>query len=109
MVVAYLEKIKNKFIEQRIDIETKLADSLIKQRENIEFIKLLEQNSDLNFEGFTPRTVNTFEKRKMEELKIEQNNIENYIQKLKDDLEKIEKEIDEVSLVIKFAKEKLIK
>ncbi|MBQ6844053.1 MAG: hypothetical protein IJO60_05385 [Agathobacter sp.] len=107
MVVAYLEKIKDGFIEEKVDIQSKLTDALIIKKENIEFIKLLEQNNDSNFEVFTPRTVNSFHKKKIEELKEEQKNIENFINELKVKLENIDKEIEEVSLVISIAKEKL--
>jgi len=107
MVVAYLEKIKDGFIEEKVDIQSKLTDALIIKKENIEFIKLLEQNNDTNFEVFTPRTVNSFHKKKIEELKEEQKNIEEFINELKVKLENIDKEIEEVSLVISIAKEKL--
>lgn len=107
MVVAYLEKIKDGFIEEKVDIQSKLTDALIIKKENIEFIKLLEQNNDTNFEVFTPRTVNSFHKKKIEELKEEQKNIEEFINELKEKLENIDKDIEEVSSVISVAKEKL--
>lgn len=107
MVVAYLEKIKDGFIEEKVDIQSKLTDALIIKKENIEFIKLLEQNNDTNFEVFTPRTVNSFHKKKIEELKEEQKNIEEFINELKEKLENIDKNIEEVSSVISVAKEKL--
>ena len=107
MVVIYLEKIRDKYLEERIDISVKLNEALVLQKENVEFIKLLEQNNDSNFEAFTPRTINSFNKTKIVELKEEQKVLENNISNLKSDLEMVEKEIEEVSLVIKEAKEKL--
>ena len=107
MVVIYLKKIRDKYLEERIDISVKLNEALVLQKENVEFIKLLEQNNDSNFEAFTPRTINSFNKTKIVELKEEQKVLENNISNLKSDLEMVEKEIEEVSLVIKEAKEKL--
>ena len=107
MVVTYLEKIRDKYIEERIDISAKLNEALVLQKENVEFIKLLEQNNDSNFEAFTPRTINSFNKTKIVELKEEQRVLQNNISSLKSDLEIVEREIEEVSLVIKEAKDKL--
>lgn len=106
MVVAYLEKIRDKFIEERIEINAKLTEFQITHKENVEFIKLLELNNDDNFEAFTPRTVNSFNKKKIGELKEEQKLLEVRIDDLKLDLENIEKEIVEVTAIIKVAKEK---
>lgn len=108
MVVTYLEKIRDKFIEEKIEINEKLNQSLITHKENTEFIKLLELNNDDNFEAFTPRTINSFNKRKIGELKDEQKVLENTIDEIKQRLQNIEKEIEEVNQVIKVAKEKLI-
>lgn len=105
MVVTYLEKIRDKFLEEKIDMDAKLTESLIIHKENVTFIKLLEQNNDEHFEAFTPRTVNSFHKKKIEELKEEQIMIETQIDELKLGLENIEKEIEEVTNVIKAAKE----
>ncbi len=108
MVVTYLEKIRDKFIEEKIEINEKLNQSLITHKENTEFIKLLELNNDDNFEAFTPRTINSFNKRKIGELKDEQKVLENTIDEIKQRLQNVEKEIEEVNQVIKVAKEKLI-
>lgn len=108
MVVTYLEKIRDKFIEEKIEINEKLNQSLITHKENTEFIKLLELNNDDNFEAFTPRTINSFNKRKIGELKDEQKVLENTIDEIKQRLQNVEKEIEEVNQIIKVAKEKLI-
>lgn len=108
MVITYLEKIRDKFIEEKIEINEKLNQSLITHKENTEFIKLLELNNDDNFEAFTPRTINSFNKRKIGELKDEQKVLENTIDEIKQRLQNVEKEIEEVNQVIKVAKEKLI-
>jgi hypothetical protein len=106
MVVTYLEKIRDGFLDEKVYIERKLTEALIVQKENIEFIKLLEQNNDSNFEAFTPRTVNSLHKKKIEELKIEQDSNSAYIEKLNIELQNVNEKLDEVNAVISVAKNK---
>lgn len=105
MVVNYLEKIREKYQSESIELNLSLNKALSEQRENIEIIKLLESNDDPNFESFTPRPVNSFNKRKIVELKEEQKTLEQRICDLKQKIEDVEKEIQEVTEVIKVAKE----
>lgn len=105
MVVNYLEKIREKFQNELIDLNLLLNKALAEYRENIEIIKLLEMNNDPNFESFTPRPVNSFNKTKIMELKEEQKVLETRISDLKDKVASIESELDEVNEVIKVAKE----
>ena len=108
MVVTYLEKIKNQFTEEKIAIKERLTELLTTQKENEEFIRILKQNENLEFDAFTPRTVNNFNKKRMGEIKEKQESIIIEINSLKIELEKIEKEIEEVSIVIQAAKEKRV-
>ena len=105
MVVNYLEKIREKFQNELIDLNLLLNKALAEYRENIEIIKLLEMNNDPNFESFTPRPVNSFNKTKILELKEEKKILECKITELKGKVEAVEKEISEVTEVIKVAKE----
>ena len=108
MIVAYLEKIKGEFIEEKTDIESKLSESIVMKKEHIEFIKLLEKNDDSNMEAFTPRSViNSFHKRKIEELKAEQREIELKISEIEMNLKNINDKIDEINLVIEDTKKRL--
>ena len=105
MVVNYLEKIREKYQNELIEQKLLLNKALSEQRENVEIIKLLEENDDPNFEAFTPRAVNSFNKTKIAELKEEQKLLEQRIADLKNQVESIEAEIAEVTEVIKAAKE----
>lgn len=105
MVVNYLEKIREKFQREEIEVKLLLNKKLSGHRENIEIIKLLEKNDDPNFESFTPRPVNSFNKSKIIELKEEQKVLEQDITHLKEKLNLIENEIEEVTEVIRVAKE----
>ena len=105
MVVNYLEKIREKYQSELIELNLLLNKALSEQRENIEIIKLLEANDDPNFESFTPRPVNSFNKIKIAELKEEKKELEQKISDLKEKVESTEKEIAEVTEVIRVAKE----
>lgn len=75
MVIAYLEKLQSTYTEELLAIEKRMMELEIQLRENIEFIKLLEETNDPNFESFTPRKVNAKNKDKICELKEEQKSI----------------------------------
>ena len=105
MVINYLEKIREKYQNELIELNLSLRKTLSVQRENIEIIKLLELNEDPNFEAFTPRPVNSFNKKKLVELNEEQKIIEQRIEELKAKISNVEKEIEEVTEVIRVAKE----
>ena len=105
MVVNYLEKIREKFQSELIELNLLLNKALCEKRENEEIIKLLEVNDDPNFESFTPRPVNSFNKTKILELKEEQKILEQKIDELKVKVDSVENEIKEVTEVIKVAKE----
>ena len=105
MVVSYLEKIREKYQKEVIELNLLLNKALCEQRENVEIIKLLEENNDSSFESFTPRPVNSFNKNKISELHEEQKVLETRIIELNEQIALINEEIDEVNEVIKVAKE----
>ena len=105
MVVSYLEKIRDKFLNERIELNSQLSMLLNEQRENVEIIKMLEINDDPNFEAFTPRQVNSFNKTKVMELKERQKVLDKEIESCKQNINDINNEIEEITLVIKVARE----
>ena len=108
MVIKYLEKIRDSFLEDKVYIQKQLLDATTMHKENVAFIKLLEQNNDSSFEAFTPRTVNSFHKKKIEELKEKQKILEMNIIELENKQNDIDKEIEEVTEVIKVAKKMMV-
>lgn len=104
MVVNYLEKIREKFQNELMDLNVLLSKAISEQRENIEIIKLLEMNDDTTFESFTPRPVNSFNKKKIIELKDKQKVLEKEIEEIKQKVACLEKELSEVTEVIIEAK-----
>lgn len=105
MVINYLEKIREKYRNELIELNLLLRKKKSAQRENVEIIKMLELNEDPSFESFSPRPVNSFNKKKILELNEEQKEIEQEIEFLKEKIMGIEKEIEEVTEVIHVAKE----
>ena len=105
MVINYLEKIREKYQNELIELNLTLRKTLSVQRENIEIIKLLEMNDDPTFESFSPRTINSLNKKKIVELNEEQKIIEQKILDLKEKISDVEKKIEEVTEVIRVAKE----
>ncbi len=106
MVETYLEKLLQEYESKKREIDEAVSnqDNLLK--ENIEFIKLLEKNSDDNYELFTPREVNARDKAKILELKEEQKTISADYDALK--LEQAEwiQKIDELQSVLRVQKQK---
>ena len=105
MVVKYLEKIREKFQSELIELNMSLNKSQSTKRENTEIIKLLEVNDDPYFEAFSPRPVSSFNKTKITELREEQKLLEVEISELESKIKEKQTEIDEVNEVIKVAKE----
>lgn len=104
MVVQYLEKIRDKYQKEMLEMRVLLKDVNNKQKENMEFIKLLEAKDDTNYEAFTPRKVNSFNKTKIEELKEEQILLQNKIEKYQKNINSLEIELEEIESVMKEAR-----
>lgn len=105
MVVTYLERIREKLQEEQIRLNTELSIANMKLKETVEIIKFLEAGIDRNFEAFTPRQVDGFNLRKIDELNIEQNEIKDTINMLNTKLSMVNSELEKVTEVIKIAKE----
>ncbi len=102
MIVEYLEKSKDLFLEKLYEAKKQLISIEAEHRENAEFIKILEENNDPSFEAFTPRTVNAPHKEKIAELELRQNELDEMtaalkmqIRDLEDELQNVDKVIDE--------------
>ena len=108
MVVLYLEKIRTQYQEKRIDVNGRLTAAQNEYKENTEIIKLLEVNNDPNFESFTPRQVNGFNKTKIAELQERQKALTTIMSDIREEIEAIDSEIYEINSVIKVAREKKV-
>ncbi len=105
MVIEYLEKTKEEFLTQKTSLISELNDYENRYKENIKMIQLLEEKTDSSYESFTPREVNSYNKEKIKELSLEQKKLDVVIQDTRKDISDIDAKIDEISSVIKVAKE----
>ena len=104
MVCSYLEKLQEEYLERKISIDKSMANLQVQLRENIEFIKLLEENTDASYESFSPREMTSKNKQQIQELKNKQKVIINEIEQTKQEQSLIVQEIDELNSVLKVAR-----
>ncbi len=104
MVCAYLEKLQEEYLEEKIQIDKTIANLEIQLKENIEFIKFLDESTDVCYESFSPRNVNAKNKAQIQELKEKQKDIIHQMDQEKSIQTEMIQKIDELSSVIKVAK-----
>lgn len=104
MLISYLEKLQSEYLQERLDSEKMLNDLQIQLRENVAFIKLLEETNDPNYESFTPREVNSKNKAKIRELQEQQKVIKKSIEQEEVHHSECVQKITELSGVINDAK-----
>lgn len=108
MITAYLEKLQNEFLKNKLDIEKEINNLQIQIKENVEFIKLLEETNDPNYESFTPREVNVKNKVKIRELKEEQKFLQESLENEQIRYAECVAKMDELINVLKVAKKTMI-
>ena len=104
MVCTYLEKLQEEYLEEKIQIDKSIANLEIQLKENIEFIKFLDESTDVCYESFSPRNVNDKNKTQIQELKEKQKDILHKMNEEKNKQAEIIQKMDELSSVIKVAK-----
>ena len=104
MVCTYLEKLQEENLEEKIQIDKSIANLEIQLKENIEFIKFLDESTDVCYESFSPRNVNDKNKTQIQELKEKQKDILHKMNEEKNKQAEIIQKMDELSSVIKVAK-----
>lgn len=105
MVVNYLKKNRDYLLKQKVHLSEAVSSYENQLKENIQFVQMLEETSDPNYEAFSPREVNSFNRKKIVELLEERENITNRITQLQIQLSELDYNIDEINSVIKVAKE----
>ena len=104
MVCTYLEKLQEEYLEEKIQIDKSIANKEKKIKENIEYIKYLDESTDVCYESFSPRNVNDKNKTQIQELKEKQKDILHKMNEEKNKQAEIIQKMDELSSVIKVAK-----
>lgn len=108
MVISYLEKLQSEYMQEKLNAEKELSDLQIHLRENIEFIKLLEESNDPNYEALTPREVNSKNKTKILELREEQKEIQQAIEKQEIYKSECIEKLEELMAVLSEAKREMM-
>ena len=101
IVTDYLQKIKQTFVIELQECEQELINYDISLKENKRFISLLEESEDTNYDAFSPRSVDYYQKRKINELKNDQKEILDQIRKIKNNIKILQSKISEIDDVIK--------
>lgn len=104
MVITYLEKLRDEYLQEKLESEKELNRLQLKSRETEQFILLLEETNDPNYESFTPRKVNSKNKKKILELEEEQKKIQESIAQAKLHFDACQKKLAELEQVLKEAK-----
>lgn len=107
MVKEYLEKTRQKFVDKKAELTEKEKELHLHIRENIEFIRMLEEESDPNYESFTPRKVNSYNQNKIVELKGEQKILTEQLNEVRKELYDLNVDIYEIDSIIKVESEKI--
>lgn len=105
MVKEYLQSYLNELLEKKINAEQESASLENRIKENLAFIELLEEKNDPNYESFTPREVNSSNKKKIAELKDEQKSLVFRSEEQKEKIADLDAKIDELNSVIRVARE----
>lgn len=105
MVKEYLEKLREEFLVKRTDLKEEINSYENKLKENIQFVQVLSDTNDPSYEAFTPREVNSFNRKKISELQEEQKNLTEKVTELRNQLGETDFKIAEINSVIKVAKE----
>ena len=108
MVKEYLEKMKDSYINRRLELLSELSTLENLYKKNIKMIQLLEENDDSTIDSFTPRQINKYNRNKINELRQEQKDIDVKVQKLHNVVSEMDCKIDEISSVIKVAREDIV-
>ncbi|MCI5857535.1 MAG: histidine kinase [Agathobacter sp.] len=104
MVNEFLEKIRDGLLEEQLSLKEKEIDLQNHFKENMKLIQLLEETNDPNYASFTPREVNGYNKKKIDELSKEQKAIEDELTELRVKISDNTCQLNETNSVIKVAK-----
>ena len=101
MVKEYLERTKQEYVEQKLMIQKDIVSCQNRMKENAKFMEILEDTNDPNYDAFTPRETNSFNRKKIVELQDNQKMEFDHLSSLQDELQIVENKIDEISNVMK--------
>ena len=108
MILEYFNNMREDYLQQKMTLLNQIhaCENQIKEHEKM--IHMMEESSDPNYEAFTPRRVNSFQKEKLDELKNTLKSSNDTLASLKTQLDELEGKIQELSEMLQFHKENYI-
>lgn len=106
MILQYLINYKQELAEKRIDMIQSLHKIELKIKENMEFIRLIENSQDKVYDSFSPHNynVNNTNNIKMKGLKKESERLQENKNKIKKEMEDIDQKMKDLDSMIQYLK-----
>lgn len=108
MILEYFNNMREDYLQQKMTLLNHIHACENQIKENEKMIHMMEESSDPNYEAFTPRRVNSFQKEKLDELKNTLKVSNDTLASLKAQLDELEGKIQKLSEMIQFHKENYI-
>lgn len=105
MVIKYLEKMRQELYESILSTQTLICKNEQELRETIQFIYTLESSLEDNFDAFSPWDTHHESRQKIEELKREQESLEQQSNELKVKISDMNSRMAELESVIRVARQ----
>ncbi|MCM1257144.1 MAG: histidine kinase [Roseburia sp.] len=105
MVITYLENIYSELMEEKIKLEQRQSDILSKMNERLKYLEHLKKEDEKNYDAFSPRKQNSDLRKQIRMVEKEQNTFNKYLDEKKKEILEINSKIDELSSVIRIAKQ----
>lgn len=105
MVITYLENIYSEMIEEKIKLEQRQSDILSKMNDRLKYLEHLKKEDEKNYDAFSPRKQNLDLRKQIRMLEKEQSTFNKYLDEKKKEILQINSKIDELSSVIRIAKQ----
>ena len=106
MVEVYLEEIHQKLLEQKQKLEHEITKTKYEIEEDKQFIRMLDDKTDQNFESLSPRIINEKNKSKIKELQIHMENSKVSCETLESQLIQILDDLKQCESVLQCEKER---
>ena len=108
MILEYFNNMREDYLQQKMTLLNHIHACENQIKESEKMIHMMEESSDPNYEAFTPRRVNSFQKEKLDELKNTLKVSNDTLASLKAQLDELEGKIQKLSEMIQFHKENYI-
>lgn len=105
MVEKYLEDIRSNLLNQKKNLEQKINELNHMIEEDKQFIRILDEKTDANFESLTPRVINNKNKEKIAELQNSMKESNLSCETMQEELKEIESKLKECEKVLSVEKE----